>query len=248
MNKPQKMNWLPLAVLGAGILGALLRLWLFATGLDSKDLLVSSHIAQVLLWILTVAVMVFLALCSSQLKQAAKYKFNFPASPVGAIGCAAAALGILIASVSSIFGGNDTMETATGILGLFSAAALSFLGFCRLKGRHPSILFHAVVCVHLMLYLVCLYRMWSSDPQIQDYCFSLLAVVCVMLASYYDAGFAANTGSRQMHTFFHLATVYFCLVSLPRCHDTLIHLALGVWMLTNLCDLTPMPRAFQKAE
>lgn len=242
MNKPQKMNWLPLAVLGAGILGALLRLWLFATGLDSKDLLVSSHIAQVLLWILTVAVMVFLALCSSQLKQAAKYKFNFSASPVGAIGCAAAALGILIASVSGIFGGNDTMETATGILGLFSAAALSFLGFCRLKGRHPSILFHAVVCVHLMLYLVCLYRMWSSDPQIQDYAFGLLATVSLMLANYYSAGFDANFGQRRPHAAFHLAAVFFCIVSLPRCDSPLFYIAMAAWMITDLCNLTPMPK------
>ena len=59
----------------------------------------------------------------------------------------------------------------TALLGLGSAAALGFLGLCRKEGKRPSMLLHTLICVHLMLQLVCMYRLWSANSQIQTYSF-----------------------------------------------------------------------------
>ena len=51
-----KINQLPLFTLVCGGLGALLRLWLYGTGLDSDGLLVANHPAGILVLVLSVAV------------------------------------------------------------------------------------------------------------------------------------------------------------------------------------------------
>lgn len=236
-----RTEYLPYAILAAGCLGALLRFLLFATGLDSKGLLVSGHAAQILLWILTAGVAVLLLYWTKDLKQAPKYSFNFPPSLFGALGSAAAAVGLLIMSINLMRSSSDDLSVFAGILCLLSAAALGFLANCRFKGLHPSALFPMIICAFLMANLVCMYRQWSGNPQMEEYVFCLLASVCSMLACYYSASFAANAGNRQLHTLTHLGAVYFCLLSLPRCEFPIFYISMILWLFTDLCDLTPMP-------
>ena len=243
MNNPFKHKNLPWMILLAGILGAALRAWLFATGMDSKGLLSDRHAGHWLIWLLTVAALALLIFFTKDLKQAGKYSFNFPASLAGAIGAAAAAVGVLVTSMDGLFSAGDGLVRLDAIAGLLSACVLAFLGYCRWKGKHPSVLFHGMICLYLMLHMVCQYRQWSSEPQIQNYCFSLLATVSILLACYCSAAFAANAGKRQSHTLFHLAAVYFCLVSLPHCDTPLFYLTMGAWMFTDQCSLIPMAHA-----
>lgn len=233
MEKLLNTKNLPWALLAAGVLGFILAL-LFST--------LGGTLLYVLLWILTAGSAALLVWGTRDLKQAPKYSFNFPASLWGAVGTAAAAAGILTASVGKLFSGTDTLTSLDAILGFCGAASLLFLSRCRLQGRHPSIVFHAVVCVYLMVDLVCVYRLRSSDPQVWQYCFSLLASVAVMLSCYYDAAFSANTGCRKKHAISHMAAVYLCLLSLPSAENPIFYLTMAVWMFTNLCNLTPMPR------
>lgn len=242
MNKLFKSTHLPWFTLIASILGCGVRAWLYATGVDSKGLLISGHPGHFLVWGLTGIVMLLLLLGTKDLLQAPKYRFNFPARTFSAVGAALAAVGILIASITQIGEHGDGFATADIILGLLSAAALGFLSYCRLKGKHPTVIFHALICVYLMVHLVCQYRLWSADPQIQNYAFSLLSSVCIMLSNFYSATFDANEGRRRPHAFFHLASVYFCIVSLPYCEDPLFYLSMALWMFTDICNLTPMPK------
>ena len=224
---------LPWAALIAGVLGFILALLFSVRGETSLYLL---------LWVLTVVTFGLLIWFTRELKQAPKYSFNFPASRWGAVGTAAAAVGILTASINKIFYVTDALAALDVILGFSSVAALVFLTICRRKGDHPSAIFHAIVCVYLMVDLVSMYRLRSADPQVWEYCFSLLASVALMLGCYYDAEFAANNGHRGKHTLAHMAAVYLCLLSLPTADNPIFYLAMAVWMLTNLCNLTPMPR------
>lgn len=237
--KPEPLAWF---VPVMGILCALVRWWLFATGLDEKNMLISSHPGNWLTWVLTALTLGTIVYGTLNLKQAPKYSFNFPASLFSAIGAAVAAVCILFVAFSSFSGSRDLLGVLDGILGLIGAAALGFLSYCRYKGLHPSLIFHSVICAYLMVHLVCLYRLWSADPQIQDYAFSLLATVSLMLANYYSAAFDANFGQRRPHAAFHLAAVYFCIVSLPYSDNALFYIAMAAWMLTDLCNLTPMPK------
>lgn len=233
---------LPFMTLLAGGIGLLLRVWLHSTR-DSGGFVARSHVSGVLLLVLTAVVLVGLFLACRYFREANKYSYNFPPSPVSALGSAMGALGIVIVSVTELVTAATPVELFTALIGLLGAGALGFCAYSRWKGEQLSALFYGVVCVYLMLRLFCMYRTWCADPQLEDYTFELLALAGGMLAVYHRATFNADFGSRRMYAFFNLATVYFCCVSLVG-GSTVFYLAMGVWMLTDLCRLRPMPRKY----
>ena len=239
---------LPWLILSFGILGALLRGLLYATGVDGRGLLVDFHIYHILLGILTVITGVCLVLLTRNLKQASKYGFNFPRSIVSAVGSAAAAVGFAVSCVRMFLAGAQGIAAISAALGLISAVMLGLLAYNRFRGKQPSSVISMVICVFLMVRLIYCYRLWSADPQLQDYVFALLANVGAMLACYFNAGFAAGEGNRRLHTLLHLASVYCAVVCLPFSDDMIFYLSVAVWMFTDLCNLTPMSRAFEKVE
>ena len=246
IKKIDKPAYLPWFALGAGVLGALLRAWLFATRAEESGLLAAGHPAEALLWILTAIVAAVVLFLTRNLKEAAKYSFNFPASLPSAIGCVLAAVGMGVTSVAEGIVYPDRMTVIASVLGVLSTAALLFLAYNRWKGQPQSILYHGVICLCLMFRLVSQYRHWSSDPQLMDYGFQLLATVCLMLSSYQNAAFDAGTGNRKLHTIFHLGAVYFCCVSVLSSENAVFYLGCAVWMTTNICNLIPMPKLEEK--
>lgn len=241
MNLFSKTARLPYFALGTGALGLILRLWLMSTA-DSHGLLPPGHPANTLVWLLTGIVIVFLLLSCRSMLSANKYSFNFPASLPGCVGTGMMGVGILICSIAELSAAADGMTRAVAIIGLVCAVTLGFLAYCRFTGAHPSFYFHALVSIYLLLRLISLYRQWSSDPQLQDYAFQLLATVFLMLASYHRITFDANIGSRRHYAFFALGAVFFCCTALPHCDNAVFFIAGAVWMFTNLCSLLPMPR------
>lgn len=241
--KPAYLPWLTLI---AGAMGLLLRLWLYATGVDETGLLVTGHPAETLVWLLSIAVMALLLLGTTSLVAAPKYQFNFPPSIFGAVGCGLAALCIAIISVTEVMNNSDTLVLICGVLGLFAAASLVVLALLRFQGTQPNVLFHAIVCMYFMLRLVSLYRHWSADPQLQDYCFQLLATVFLMLSTYYRATFDVHMGFRRPLVICHLAAVYFGCLCLTERTGILFYLATGIWMFTDLCSLAPLPPQTQE--
>jgi len=239
---------LPWFIPAAGLLGIGLRIWLLADGFDKKGLLVPGHPAGTLIWILTALVLAILIISCLPLVQASKFAFNYPASVTGALGEAAAAIGILTATVQSLFGTVNIVSLVCHILGFLSVPALGYGAFCRLKGRQPHAAIHSIVCLFWMLRLVCQYRIWSPDPQLQDYSFQLLATVFLMLSCFHRAAFDAEMGQRRMAAFFHLGALYFCMISIPGCDNWPLYLACGIWVALNLCNLLPMPNWHSQKE
>ena len=128
------------------------------------------------------------------------------------------------------------------ILGLCAAVSMGIIGFCRLTGGKPLFLFHAVVCLYFALRMVSQYQLWSSDPQLLDYCFYLCAYVGLMLTTYHQASFDSDMGRHRALWTLTLITVYLCCLSLKGNQDTLIMLTGGIWAFTNLTSLTVRPR------
>ena len=137
------------------------------------------------------------------------------------------------------------LDLICALLGLLTVLALLPVAWSRWKGIRPSMLLHSLICAYLMVRLICMYRHWSSDPQLTDYAFELLALVCAMLAVYHRATFDADFGRRASFTFFSLAAVYFCLLCLGGSQPMLFG-TIGLWLLTDRCDLTPMPREYRE--
>lgn len=238
MKRYLKIKYLPLAVLSCGVLTCLLRLWLFALGEDARGLLAVGSFPDVMSWLLVAAAMALLGISTWRLKGPVRFSQNFHASLPAAIGMALAAVSFCITSAVGLAIKGDSVSTVSALFGFLSAAALLVLAFARYKGAHLSVLFHGVVCVYLMVYLVSHYRLWSSYPQLQSYAFELLAIVFVMLACYQRAAADAGKGDRRAYTFFSLAALFFCVATLPGCDNAVFFLGCAVWMYFTPCKLT----------
>ena len=236
--KPANLPWF---VLAAGVIGIALRFWLLSTGIDDKGLLVTGHPAGILLWLLTAITAVLVILGCLPLAEANKYAFNFPPSLVGAVGDGLLALGILVSSILSLMNASDPLSTITAIAGFLSVIPLAFCAFCRFKGIKPALLFHGFVCIFWVLQLICLYRVWSPEPQLQHYIFQLFANVFMMLSLYQRTAFDVGFGNRRAHAITHLATTFFCCLSLIGSQDWFLYVTCALWAIADLCRLTPMP-------
>lgn len=238
-----KPAYLPLTVLAAGAVGAGLRLWLLS-GRDSGGLIAAGHPAGILLTILSLGVLALLVLTTAPLVQGTKYRFNFPASRIRFAGTAAGALGILVASIQQLISSGDGLAAAAAVLGIIGSGVLGYIALHHLQGRQPSLFLHGYLCVYLMVHLICQYRIWSSEPQIQTYCYPLLATVCVMLACYHSATFDGDWGTRRAYTVTHLLAAFFCCLSVVGDYMPLFYLGIGAWMFCDQCSLVPISRDY----
>ena len=244
MTKYWKLSYLPLAVLIAGAVGALLRLWHLTGGMDAGGLLIAGHPAGVLVVLIALGVVALLVVTTRGLVQGTKYSFNFPPSRVRFAGTAAAALGVLITSIGQLADGGDGLASFAAVLGLVACAALAYISLHCLWGMQPSLFLHGAVCIYLMVQLICQYRIWSSEPQVQTYCYPLLATVCVMLACYHNAMFDGDWGNRRPFTVFHLLAGFFCCLSVVGDYAPFFYLGMGAWMFTDRCSLIPISQDY----
>lgn len=237
MNLNLKYNQMPLFALMSGILGALLRFWLYATGIDESGLLVPIHFAGVVLTLLCVATIGIILWVCRNFPGQGKYSVQYPACTWGGIGAFAGSIGLVLTSMLELVRKEAFFATLTGVFGLVAAVALLFTGLCRLKGLRPHWGFHSVVCLYFVIRLISRYQIWSSDPQLADYCFQLLATVCAMLFSYHRASLDAKAARRRRLVILGLLGGFLCCLSVTASDAPLLYAGLAVWMLTNLGTL-----------
>ena len=113
------------------------------------------------------------------------------------------------------------------------------VGLDRVRGRKvPAALFMvpALLCA---VELICEFRYWSRDPMILEYCFQLLAMICLMCATYHFGGFSFDRGSRRRTVFFCMCGILFCAASLADgSASAKIRSASAIlWLLSNLLPL-----------
>lgn len=245
-----KIKYLPVFTLVCGLVGFLLRLWLFGTGIDEKGLLVASHPANALTFILTGITLAAIFLAVRKLPKVRSHKKLFPASLTALLGCIPAAAGILLTAWHELQLKQDMITTVTLVLAILAAVALVLLGIGRKKGLRPNFLMQTVLTVYLMFHLVSQYRLWSSEPQLQVYCFQLLASVCLMLCVFHGTILDTQVGSRRWFVFFNQAALLCCCMSLVG-DSWAFYLAMGIFCATNLCSLKDQsyrPKYLKKEE
>ena len=235
---PHKLR---LLVPGCGLLGFVLRLVMVSAGTDGKGLITPGHPAWIALLVLTAAVALVLLAALGNIRGTAGHAGSFPISGFAAAGGVPAALGAVAAALRHfsagpvITGGSLLLTQAAFFLygALMALAAVSFLaaGWCRLTERKPFFLFHVVVCAWFALEMLNLYRTWSFDPQLQDYCFELFACIALALTAYELAAFGLDKGSHRKLWFWGLASVYLCCLCLT---SGLFFPVCGVWALSAL--------------
>lgn len=222
-----KSKYLPLAALALGAVGFVLRKGLYAAALDHKNLLLPGHPLEIGLWVVTLLAILLAVVAARKAEDSGASK------AVGAVGCAVLAVGIL---ASVLLGGFSLsgLSLARAVLGLLAAVAMAAAAALRLKGKPVFFLFYGAVCIFFAVHMVSCYQGWSSNPQIQDYLYSLLSCVGLMLFAYQKTACAVNFGNRRLMLGLGLITVFACITALSGTEDSLLYLAGGIWAATNL--------------
>lgn len=231
-----KPKYMPLFTLLLGFAGFGLRWWLFSTGVDEKGLLEEGHPANYLTFLLAALAVGTLFLWSQKLTKVRSHKKLYPASAVALLGCIAAAGGIGLTTFYELQGKQDLITAVTVALAGLAFVSVILLGVGRKKGLRPNFLMQAFLTVYLMFHLVSQYRQWSSEPQLQLYCFQLLASVCLMLSAFHGAVLDTQVGSRRRYVFFNQGALFFCCMSLVG-DFWFFYLAMGIFCATNVCSL-----------
>ena len=220
----------------AGAVGLALRAWLVLAGTDEKGLLVTTHPAHILVFVLTALVLAVVFLCVQPLGPVKRYPELFPNGVISGAGCIAAAVGILWVSLRERSLRSDSVTTVCLVLGILAAVCLVLVAICRIRQNRPAFWFHGVITLFLMLHLISQYRLWSSEPQLQVYFFPLLSSVFLMLTAYYSAVLDAKKSSRRWFVFCNQSALFFCCVSVWS-ESWLFYLTMAFWMFTGLCSL-----------
>lgn len=242
MNILKKFHFLPFTalVLGAAAFG--LRTGLYAFAVDQRGLLVSGHPLSYALWAVVMFGAAFLLWNVRKLDGSNAYEKNFTASRAAFTGCILLAVGLPVTVLNAPPSGTAAMILLWKILGFLSAPAMAWAGVSRYQGKKPFFGTHAVLCLFLLIHMIGRYQLWSANPQLQDYVFELLAAISLTLFSYYCAAFEADMGSRRMQLATGLLAVLLCPVALAGSEPGWLYVYGTVWVLFNLCTLTPPPK------
>ena len=151
----------------------------------------------------------------------------------------AAAAGMILGCV--LLALNLTMMSdllvATG--GVVAGICWFVAGLDRVRGRKVPAALFMTPALFYAVELICEFRYWSRDPMILEYCFDLLAMICIMCATYHFGGFSFDRGSRRRTAFFCMCGIFFCAITLADASlNTWIRsTAAALWLLSNLLPL-----------
>lgn len=231
MKRMIKAERLPFA---AGLLALItlgVRWGMYAFSLDAKNLVPGFAPLAVAHWVLAVFSAACLLVSVWKAEGPAGAAGNFRA---GAAGAAAAGLGIALTVLSGGPAVYSGMNTIWMLLGLLSGAALIWEAVCRLTGRENPVPAGAAVCLFLMVHIMGRYRFWSSDPQLLDYCFEMLADMTLALFCYHHGAARSGMAKGKQLAAFGLLAAYCCIVCLKGTGYPFLHLGCGIWALTDL--------------
>lgn len=245
MKKRNSSLLLHLVPLILGVLGFCLRLWLYGTGVDEKGLLITSHPANALVLAVLAVGLAFSGLFAMQLPGRKQSK-PFPPSEVGGIGCFVAAAGIVIGNILELKDSRELFTILSFAIGLLAAGCFVLVGLGRRKGQHSSLLSCCITCAYFMIHLVCQYRLWSSEPQLQEYIFPLLASVMLMLCCYYRAQLDIRGKGLGWYVFCNRAALVCCLCALNT-GSWAFYLSMAIWTVADLHIPAPQGGRYEAA-
>lgn len=234
MNNPFRSHILPRFTIAAGILGLLLRLWLFAAE-DEKGLLPAHHFAGVMLYILSAVVLLVLFLSTRRLtprrisKQFIRLSTTYSCL-LGGLGLALNAAFKLSASPVKL----AWLATAASLAGTLVMVAMAILCFtCK---RVPYI-FPAFISIVMAIETIAQCQVWGAEPQVHVYFFPLLASVFLILTAYCNTLMTARQPIAKRLAFFSQSALYFCILSLNS-SQWMLYLGMLFWAASQIYPCT----------
>lgn len=214
-------KYLPAAALACGGIGLGLDWLLFRFGTDSRGLLVPGFPAGILLTAISLAYLAFMWFQVGSTEQlGTRY---LPWLQILTTVCAAC--GICVLSQNTLRDGNDTFSLVISCLGFLAAAAMAASAFVS-RIRFPALVLSSL---YFAMHSVLRYRLYSADPQLQDYIFPLLAEITMMLYFHHLACSMRELDKPRIRNFWRCCGIYFSAVAI--CRGGLGFLMLLPWLL-----------------
>lgn len=241
-----KRNQVMSYMICVSILGFLLRVLQLRYAFDSQGLMVGGHGIVAVLVVLSAAVALGLGLTCRALEPRPAYFDAFSDGILELAVTMAGAAALLLGSAARMGQG----QSLIGAAGILAALCMMVIGVGRFRDRPAPAAIHLLLCAYLVAKLIVDFKHWSIDPAILDYCFSLLAMICAMCATYHLCGFCFDKGRRGKAAFWCLMGVFFTGVTLADggAADRLITGGLGLWLLTNGWQLLETPLVLDPGE
>lgn len=236
MNRSLTNKILPWLAPVLGLLGMAAMWAQFAFGTDERGLLIPFHPTTTIVWLLTIVMAASLLLILRNMEDTAGYLRLFPDSRAAALGTLCAAIGILATAVESLTAMNEPVRIISGLLKIIAGIALIYLAWCRWKNVRGSFLAWAAVTAYMLLRVMFEYRAWSTQPELMQFFFPLLASVLMVLAMYHRTAFCVKLGSRSQFLFFSQFGAFCCLLALPAVPAP-FYAGMAIWALTDRCSL-----------
>lgn len=244
MKRSVSYQLLPWPVAALGCIALVLRLALY-TMENTGGLLPARHPLYLISLALAGAAALILLGFLPKLKGPQGYAENFPFSRPRAQGSFVSGL-LMFPVISGIFSSrSSTLDLVWAVLGLTACICLIASGYMQLSGKKPYFVLYFLICLFFVCNMVCSYRIWSGNPQVEDYIFSLFACIFLSLFAYQKAAFSADAGSRRMLLFSGLMALFFCVASLAGPGNGQFYAAGGLWAISNLCVIDP-PKAEER--
>ena len=122
------------------------------------------------------------------------------------------------------------------LCGVGTAVCWVVIALWRQQDKMPASILFMLPALFGAVQLIVRFRDWSRDPLLMDYCFELLASICVMCATFHLGGFGLGRCRRRTCIFFCMSGVLFCAVAMAGrgVLSVLSSLGSAIWLLANL--------------
>ena len=224
----KKSTLLPGAAFGCAFLGLItwaLRWRLLTTAVDEKGLLAAGHPLSAACWIITALAALLTVLCFREEPKTVRLAG-------GAVSGVLRALAMIVACV--LFWNSDFLGKTAALAAVVTAAVS--LGSLVIK-KIPAAVLDIPMLVFFLLCLLSRYQAWSAEPEIQRYCFSLLALVFLMMATYQRSAVSLGMAKGRMLLCSGCLGVFFAFAAATDRGFAVLFLVLGAWMLTELASV-----------
>lgn len=224
----KKSILLPGAAFGCAFLGLItwaLRWRLLTTAVDEKGLLAAGHPLSAVCWILTALAVLLTVLC-----------FRKEPKTVclagGTVSGVLRAVAMIVACV--LFWNSDLLGKVAALAA--AVTAVVSLGSLVIK-KIPAAVLDIPMLVFFLLCLLSRYQVWSAEPELQRYCFALLALVCLMMATYQRSAVSLGMAKGRLFLGSGCLGVFFAFAAATDRGFAVLFLVLGTWMLTELASI-----------
>ena len=233
MKKLKNPTILALLCAGAGFSVMLLRMWLFATGVNSNGLISGSHAGGILSWIVTLGALALVGyVVFSQ-----KHHVTFSRQRWTATAYLLYGAGFIACVAWLSTEEKHTFTVAAMAVGIAACLCSCVLALVHAQQRKGALWLHFPGIVFFILLLLHEYQQWSAQSQLHTYVFQLLALICVMLSLYQRAALENRLGKWKPYLFFSRCAILLCLGAIPGDGCGMFYICMAAGLLLDGCQL-----------